>query len=170
MQAQFELEQSEKEKEIYKFKNIELDNANKLIESKNKDITDSIKYAKHIQEAILPERNYMKQYLQDFFIFYKPKDIVSGDFYWYDRVNDDKFLIVCADSTGHGVPGAFVSLLAFGALRESFEQNKLKEDVNSIICAANNQFRKTLNNNSNKDSAELGYFFLCLNLDFPCFI
>ena len=58
------------------------------------------------------------------------------------------------------MPGAFVSLLAFGALRESFEQNKLKEDVNSIICSANNQFRKTLNNNSNKDSAELGYFFL----------
>jgi serine phosphatase RsbU (regulator of sigma subunit) len=126
---------------------------------KNQQLTDSIHYAGLIQKSVLSSENDFANEIPNAFTLILPKDIVSGDFFWYH--NDENHLSYCiADSTGHGVPGAFVSLLAFGALRESFEQNKLKEDVNSIICAANNQFRKTLNNNSNKDSAELGYFFL----------
>ena len=73
---------------------------------------------------------------------FHPKDIVSGDFFWYH--NDDDYLSYCiADATGHGVPGAFVSLLAYGSLRESFESNKLERDINSIICSANNKFKRT---------------------------
>lgn len=71
----FELEQAEKEKEIYKLRNYELAKANKAIESKNKDITDSIKYAKHIQEASLPDKALMDKYLKDYFVLYRPKDI-----------------------------------------------------------------------------------------------
>ncbi len=157
LQAQFELEQSEKEKEIYKFKNIELANANKLIESKNKDITDSIKYAKHIQEAILPERNYMKQYLQDFFIFYKPKDIVSGDFYWFLEKNGLLY-IAAVDCTGHGVPGAFVSIVGGNILNQVVRQNDFT-DASEILDSVNNMFnmsiRQTFEESVVKDGMDL---------------
>jgi serine phosphatase RsbU (regulator of sigma subunit) len=157
LQAQFELEQSEKEKEIYKFKNIELANANKLIESKNKDITDSIKYAKHIQEAILPERNYMKQYLQDFFIFYKPKDIVSGDFYWFLEKNGLLY-IAAVDCTGHGVPGAFVSIVGGNILNQVVRQNDFT-DASEILNSVNNMFnmsiRQTFEESVVKDGMDL---------------
>jgi len=157
LQAQFELEQSEKEKEIYKFKNIELANANKLIESKNKDITDSIKYAKHIQEAILPERNYMKQYLQDFFIFYKPKDIVSGDFYWFLEKNDLLY-IAAVDCTGHGVPGAFVSIVGGNILNQVVRQNNFTdaaEILNSVNTMFNMSIRQTFEESVVKDGMDL---------------
>jgi serine phosphatase RsbU (regulator of sigma subunit) len=157
LQAQFELEQSEKEKEIYKFKNIELANANKLIESKNKDITDSIKYAKHIQEAILPERNYMKQYLQDFFIFYKPKDIVSGDFYWFLEKNGLLF-IAAVDCTGHGVPGAFVSIVGGNILNHVVRQNNYTDAadiLNSVNTMFNMSIRQTFEDSVVKDGMDL---------------
>ena len=157
LQAQFDLEQSEKEKEIYKFKNIELANANKLIESKNKDITDSIKYAKHIQEAILPERNYMKQYLDDFFIFYKPKDIVSGDFYWFTEKNGLLYL-AAVDCTGHGVPGAFVSIVGGNILNQVIRQNDFK-DAAEILDAVNTMFnmsiRQTFEDSVVKDGMDI---------------
>jgi serine phosphatase RsbU (regulator of sigma subunit) len=157
LQSQFELEQSEKEKEIYKFKNIELANANKLIESKNKDITDSIKYAKHIQEAILPERNYMKQYLQDFFIFYKPKDIVSGDFYWFLEKNGLLF-IAAVDCTGHGVPGAFVSIVGGNILNQIVRQNDFtdaSEILNSVNTMFNMSIRQTFEESVVKDGMDI---------------
>ena len=128
------------------------------IKFKNKQLTDSIHYAGLIQKSVLSCETDFAKDIHDAFTLIMPKDIVSGDFFWYH--NDENHLSYClADSTGHGVPGAFVSLLAFGALRESFERTKLKNDVNTIICKANNQFKKTLNNNFNHDSAELGYFF-----------
>jgi len=81
------------------------------IELKNVEITDSISYAKRIQTSILPDLNKLKDTFRDAFILFIPRDIVSGDFYWFDRFGDDKFMIVCADSTGHGVPGAFMSMI-----------------------------------------------------------
>ena len=126
---------------------------------KNQQLTDSINYAGLIQKSVLSNEHDFNNEIIGAFTLILPKDIVSGDFFWYH--NEEDHLSYCiADSTGHGVPGAFVSLLAFGALRESFELTKHKEDVNAIISAANNQFKKTLKNNANKDSAELGYFFL----------
>ena len=125
---------------------------------KNQQLTDSIHYAELIQKSVLSSENDFSTDLPNAFTVIFPKDIVSGDFFWYH--NDNDYLSYCiADSTGHGVPGAFVSLLAYGALRESFESNKLERDLSSIICSANNQFKKTLNFNLNKDSAELGYLF-----------
>ena len=125
---------------------------------KNQQLTDSIHYAELIQKSVLSSEKDFSSEIPNGFTIIFPKDIVSGDFFWYH--NDDDYLSYCiADATGHGVPGAFVSLLAYGSLRESFESKKLERDINSIICSANNQFKRTLNNNSNKDSAELGYLF-----------
>jgi serine phosphatase RsbU (regulator of sigma subunit)/Flp pilus assembly protein TadD len=87
------------------------------IQAQNKLITDSINYAKYIQQALLPSSEYSEANLGDHFILFKPKDIVSGDFYWSTRVNE--FLIVTvADCTGHGIPGAFMSMLGISFLNE----------------------------------------------------
>lgn len=85
------------------------------IETKNKDITDSIRYAKRIQQAILPDDHVLKQAFPDSFVFYRPKDIVSGDFYWHHHTESVQ-LVAVADCTGHGVPGAFMSVLGASQL------------------------------------------------------
>jgi len=89
----------------------------KEIELKNEQITDSINYAKRIQSAILPVDEQLCEILNDFFIFFRPKDIVSGDFYWARQVGE-KIIIIAADCTGHGVPGAFMSLFGVAFLNE----------------------------------------------------
>ncbi len=96
------------------------------VEEKQKEITDSINYAKRIQEAILPSRDFIKAYLPDFFLYYQPKDIVAGDFYWADKIGDT-FLIAAADCTGHGVPGALVSVVCSNALNRSVKEFKETE-------------------------------------------
>ena len=80
------------------------------LESKNKSIMDSLIYAQRIQEALLPSVEYFRRYFNDSFIFYKPKDIVSGDFFWIGE-NSGKIFVVAADCTGHGVPGALMSMI-----------------------------------------------------------
>jgi ligand-binding sensor domain-containing protein len=87
------------------------------IEKKNKDITDSIRYAKRIQDAILPDVEKLKRIFPDSFIFFQPRDIVSGDFYWFEKY-DDNLIIVCADATGHGVPGALMSMIGNTLLKD----------------------------------------------------
>ncbi|WP_306639722.1 SpoIIE family protein phosphatase [Sanyastnella coralliicola] len=88
-----------------------------LLEITNKDITDSIRYAKNIQKAILPEPDSLQSHFRDSFVFYKPRDIVSGDFYWVEKFGS-KVLIACADCTGHGVPGAFMSMIGTVLLKD----------------------------------------------------
>lgn len=88
-----------------------------LIERKNKDITDSIQYAKRIQEAILPSISMLQYHFPNSFVLYMPRDIVSGDFYMFQPIGD-KFIIICADATGHGVPGAFMSLISSTILKD----------------------------------------------------
>ncbi|MGQ0828052.1 MAG: tetratricopeptide repeat protein [Bacteroidota bacterium] len=90
--------------------NTKLTAQNQIIEEKNKDITDSINYARRIQNAILPSIDLIYETLEDSFVLYKPKDIVSGDFYTFIKKND-KVIIAAADCTGHGVPGAFMSMI-----------------------------------------------------------
>ena len=89
-----------------------------------KELTDSIIYAKRIQEAILPKPEQLKKYLKDSFVIYLPKDIVSGDFYWYHR-KDDIHLLISVDCTGHGVPGAFMSIIGTYLLNNIVIQNKV---------------------------------------------
>jgi len=81
-----------------------------LIREKNKDITDSINYAKKIQQSFLPSEKVLTDNYKDSFVLYKPKDIISGDFYWYNKISN-YFLFACADCTGHGVPGALMSMI-----------------------------------------------------------
>jgi serine phosphatase RsbU (regulator of sigma subunit)/HAMP domain-containing protein len=83
-------------------------------------VTDSIRYAKRIQESILPPESFMRRVLPESFVLYKPKDIVSGDFYWVSE-KDDKVLFSAVDCTGHGVPGAFMSLVGYNLLKEITE-------------------------------------------------
>jgi serine phosphatase RsbU (regulator of sigma subunit) len=89
-----------------------------LLEAKNKEVTDSIKYAKHLQLAILPPDAQVKRLLPDSFILYKPKDIVSGDFYWIEEWGT-QVLLAAADCTGHGVPGAFMSIVGNNLLQQA---------------------------------------------------
>ncbi|TXB64603.1 tetratricopeptide repeat protein [Vicingus serpentipes] len=96
------------------------------LEEKNKEITDSIQYAKRIQNAILPPNKLVKEYLQESFILYKPKDIVAGDFYWLE-LKDNKILFAAADCTGHGVPGAMVSVICNNGLNRSVREHGLTD-------------------------------------------
>jgi serine phosphatase RsbU (regulator of sigma subunit) len=115
------MEAANMEAEINRLKNVELKKAYEEIESKNREITDSITYAKRLQEAILPPESFIKKHLPESFILYYPKDIVAGDFYWMETVNDIVF-IAAADCTGHGVPGAMVSVICSNALSRSVKE------------------------------------------------
>lgn len=98
-------------------KNKEVEEAHRVIETKSRDILDSIHYAKRIQESILPPVATLQNLLPQSFVFYQPKDIVSGDFYWWATVNDSIVIAVC-DCTGHGVPGAFMSMMGVNLLNQ----------------------------------------------------
>ncbi|UKN00947.1 tetratricopeptide repeat protein [Paracrocinitomix mangrovi] len=97
-----------------------------VVEEKNREILDSITYAKGIQEAILTAEDRLQSLLKDHFVFYQPKDIVAGDFYWADEI-DGKVVFAAADCTGHGVPGAMVSVVCHNALHRSIHEFGLKE-------------------------------------------
>lgn len=103
-----------------------IEHAHAELGEKNKEILDSINYAKRIQTAILPPQRIVKEYLQDSFILYKPKDIVAGDFYWLEQ-KDDKVLFAAADCTGHGVPGAMVSVVCNNGLNRSVREYGLTD-------------------------------------------
>lgn len=106
--------------------NIMLARQKEEIEEKNKDILDSITYARRIQSAILPPMKIVKEYLKESFILYKPKDIVAGDFYWMEH-KDGKVLFAVADCTGHGVPGALVSVICNNGLNRSVREHGLTD-------------------------------------------
>lgn len=97
-----------------------------LVEEKNRDISDSINYAQRLQQAILPSEKTIKENLKDSFILYKPKAIVAGDFYWMERKGDLVF-IAAGDCTGHGVPGAMISVICSNALNRTVKEFGLTE-------------------------------------------
>ncbi|MBA3682516.1 MAG: tetratricopeptide repeat protein [Bacteroidetes bacterium] len=114
----------EKEVEIERIKNVELKSAYDIIELKNKEILDSINYAKRIQYVLLANNELLNANLPEHFVLFKPKDIVSGDFYWATKKDNNFYLAVC-DSTGHGVPGAFMSLLNMSFLNEAINEKNI---------------------------------------------
>ncbi|HEY1038236.1 MAG TPA: tetratricopeptide repeat protein [Bacteroidia bacterium] len=117
---------TQKQKKIIEIKEQETREQKHLVEEKNKEITDSISYAKRLQEAILPPQTYIDKYIPGNFVLYKPKDIVAGDFYWAEAI-EDLFFIAAADSTGHGVPGAMVSVVCSNALNRAVNEFGLIE-------------------------------------------
>jgi serine phosphatase RsbU (regulator of sigma subunit) len=116
------------------------------IELQNIEITDSINYAKRIQTSILPDIGKLKDTFKDAFIFFHPRDIVSGDFYWFDKLDDDKFVLVCADSTGHGVPGAFMSMIGSTLLQDIVTRKRISKP-SQILSLLDKQIFSTLNQN-----------------------
>lgn len=130
---------------------------NEVIEEKNKDIRDSINYAQRIQKAILSDVNEIKEKLPESFILFKPKDIVSGDFYWFSQKGGITF-IAAADCTGHGVPGAFMSMIANSFLNEVVnEQNILQPDLilNELRVKIIKALRQTGESMENKDGLDI---------------
>ncbi len=113
----FATQQSRKEAEIFQLRNVELKQAYDNLEEKNNEITDSIRYAQKLQAAVLPLNQTMDEILGDYFLLYLPKDIVSGDFYWAAEKNGMR-IFTAADCTGHGIPGAFMSMLGISFLNE----------------------------------------------------
>lgn len=116
--------------------------SNDKIQKINKDITDSIEYAKRIQNAMLPLLDSISQYLKDYFILFKPRDIVSGDFYWFSH-KKNKSYISAVDCTGHGVPGAFMSMIGADMLT-TIVNNKEIEDPAEILELQNKYVRDAL--------------------------
>ena len=124
IEFQFEIERITKEAEIERLKTVELRAANEeieqqkhLLEHRNNEILDSIRYAKRIQQALLKDENHISKHLPPHFVLFKPKDIVSGDFYLVLE-KDDCLYIAVADCTGHGVPGAFLTMLGTSYINE----------------------------------------------------
>lgn len=149
------------QKDQVEIQNQEIEHQKSILEIRNKEVTDSINYAKHLQDAILPPESFMKKFLPESFTLYKPKDIVAGDFYWMELISletgggrsekkntdtgsselnlkrasnsdlqtpdSELILIAAADCTGHGVPGAIVSVVCSNALNRTVKEFKIQD-------------------------------------------
>ena len=132
----------------------EIEQQKNLIEQKNCEITDSINYARKIQDNILLPESKLKQWLPQMFVYFKPKDIVSGDFYWFSKF-ENKYVITAIDCTGHGVPGAFLSMVGNTLLHEIVNiKHVFKPDV--ILTMLHTGIRLALNQSSEDSDSEDG--------------
>lgn len=137
----------------------ELIKEKETVEQQHKEITESINYAKHIQASILPQVKKVEDVINDSFIFYQPKDIVSGDFYWFEK-SEHKSLFSVVDCTGHGVPGAFMSIIGYTQLNEIVSDQRIT-DPGTILRELDKRVRTALNqrkenDRQSKDGMELG--------------
>lgn len=123
-----------------------------IVDEKQLEILDSIHYAKRIQNALMANADFINQHLQHNFILFHPKDIVSGDFYWAVEHNDKFYLAVC-DSTGHGVPGAFMSLLNMGFLTEAIKEKNIAKP-NEIFDYVRQRLIASMSNEGQKDGMD----------------
>jgi len=143
---------------------------NKILAQKNVEITDSIEYAQKIQNVILPEVAEMKAVFSDAFVFLNPKDIVSGDFYWFKKIENKLFFSVI-DCTGHGVPGAIVSIIGFDGLERALNEFKLikpssiLDKLNEIVTSILSKSQKT-NVKDGMDIAFCSFSYDTYNLEF----
>ncbi len=144
----------EKQKDELHVAYVEIENKNVLVEQKNRDITDSINYAKRIQKAILPLDVEISKSLPESFILFKPRDIVSGDFYWFATV-DNKHILACVDCTGQGVPGAFMSMIGNSLLNEIVYEKKIHEPA-KILNSLNEGVRLALKQNQHDNETHDG--------------
>jgi serine phosphatase RsbU (regulator of sigma subunit) len=134
------------------------------IEVKNRDITDSLNYAQRIQASILPPIKKLHDAFTGSFVFYQPRDIVSGDFYWYEQVEDNRFIIVCADSTGHGVPGAFMSMIGTTLIKDiCLRAGILKPS--QVLTTLDNEVREALNQNVETSGSNDGMDIIVAEVD-----
>lgn len=148
-------EYSEEMEEKVKIRTAKISKQNEIINKKNEDITASINYAFRIQSASLPNLNEIQSQLTDSFILLRPKGIVSGDFYWFTKI-ENKIIIAAVDCTGHGVPGGFMSLIGIQSLSEIVNQNKITEP-DLILEHLNEKVHKILKQDStnNQDGMDM---------------
>ncbi len=126
--------------------NLQLREQHAIIKEKKEEIDHSIRYAKGIQLAILPEDKELKDQFKESFIFYKPKDVVSGDFYWFGKV-ENEFYCLAADCTGHGVPGALMSIIGMDKITQAIFEKKITEP-GKILSYLNVQIKNVLKQHS----------------------
>ena len=150
-----------RQKEQIEAQNEELNQINEEIEAQrdlahkqNEEITDSINYAQRIQSAMLTPESYISEILNEHFILYRPRDIVSGDFYWIKQVNQ-YVVVVAADCTGHGVPGAFMSMLGIGYLNEIVQRREVTQP-NLILNELRRQIINSLRQHGGRDESKDG--------------
>ena len=144
--------------------NVMLAKQKEEIEKQKEEITDSIKYAKRIQTAILPSKEFANKILPEHFILFRPRDIVSGDYYWMNKI-DNKVIIAAADCTGHGVPGAFMSMLGVSFLNEIVNQNNQCEP-HLILNQLRAQVKQTLGQTGKEGEAKDGMDIALCVIDF----
>jgi serine phosphatase RsbU (regulator of sigma subunit) len=136
-----------------------LTNQKAELEIREKNITDSLIYAQRIQEALLPSESYFRKHFEGSFIFFKPKDIISGDFYWIGE-KGDKVFVVAADCTGHGVPGALMSMIGLEILDKAINIDNI-EIPSGILAVLNKALEKTFSREKNigtiiRDGMDIG--------------
>jgi tetratricopeptide (TPR) repeat protein len=144
--------------------NVEITLQKELIEEKNKSILDSIHYAKRIQRALLASDTLLRKNLPEYFVLYKPKDIVSGDFYWAHKT-DSQFIMATSDCTGHGVPGAFMSLLNISKLNETVNERKI-ERPDLVLNNVREEIIKALNTDGSEEQSKDGMDAVLCSFDF----
>ncbi|WP_258541955.1 SpoIIE family protein phosphatase [Parvicella tangerina] len=137
--------------EEIRHKNAELEHSYMEIAEQKQEITDSINYAQRIQQAILPLEENIEQYISEYFVLFQPKDIVSGDFYWFANTNG-RSIFVCADCTGHGVPGAFMSMIGSDKLNQAILEGQLTNPAD-ILSFVNVGIKRALRQNEEAENA-----------------
>ncbi|MBS1647635.1 MAG: tetratricopeptide repeat protein [Bacteroidetes bacterium] len=155
------LQLNKKKNKIIELQKTEVEQKNTEIERKQKEIVDSITYAKRIQTSILPPLEDIKQAIPNSFILFKPKDIVSGDFYWFNKKNN-YFFLAAADCTGHGVPGAFMSMLNMEKLTEALESTDTPGEILSLV---NIGLKKALRQSDKEGASRDGMDIALLKID-----
>lgn len=141
---------------------IELEKSKNIIEDRNKEMIDSIVYAKRIQQAKLPKKEDIYEALKDSFVLYQPKDIVSGDFYYFQKRKESIFIAV-ADCTGHGVPGALMSMICSEKLDEAIS---LSSDTSEILGYLNKGVKNSLQQSTHSDSTRDGMDIAICEIDY----
>jgi serine phosphatase RsbU (regulator of sigma subunit) len=136
-----------------------------LVEQAHREITDSINYAERIQRSFLATNDILDKNLEEYFVFFQPKDVVSGDFYWADKLSNGNFAMVNADSTGHGVPGAIMSILNISSIEKAIEQ-KLLEPA-SIFNSTRKTIIERLKKDGSPDGGKDGMDASIICFDFP---
>jgi phosphoserine phosphatase RsbU/P len=154
----------ESQRDTLALKNTQLNEAYLEIEDQKKHIMDSIYYARRIQTAILPSYSMLNKGLKEYFIFYLPKDIVSGDFYWMHHTSD-LVMLAAVDCTGHGVPGAFMSIVGFNQLNNAVNVKKVTR-ASDILNELNAGVIHTLNENTGETSIKDGMDMTLCVFDF----
>jgi ligand-binding sensor domain-containing protein/serine phosphatase RsbU (regulator of sigma subunit) len=145
-------------------KNIVVEQQKNLVEEKHKEITDSINYAERIQRALLASKKMLDENLSDYFILFKPKDVVSGDFYWATKLSNNNFVLVNADSTGHGVPGAIMSILNIACLDKAITKGIISPDL--ILNETRGLIIENLKNDGSTEGGKDGMDGSLLSFDF----